>query len=121
MASVLKTDVPERVSGVRIPRSPPLFDWSFGFAQDFACRLSLPSVSPYGAPGAVTGLRRRTGCNWFLPNWSEIVCIASHRTVPCAAPTQHSLAGVQDNKSTRVADVNCVEDCCRQQTLRIEC
>ena len=23
MASVLKTDVPERVSGVRIPRSPP--------------------------------------------------------------------------------------------------
>jgi hypothetical protein len=26
MASVLKTDVPERVSGVRIPRSPPNID-----------------------------------------------------------------------------------------------
>ena len=26
MASVLKTDVPERVSGVRIPRSPPYID-----------------------------------------------------------------------------------------------
>src|SRR5262249_49452765 len=39
--SVLKTDIPERVSGVRIPPSPPACSGSLDCARDFACRLPL--------------------------------------------------------------------------------
>src|SRR5579885_2992527 len=40
MAPVLKTGIPERVSGVRIPHSPPALR-SFALAQDFGRRLPL--------------------------------------------------------------------------------
>src|SRR5947208_4764067 len=47
--AVLKTAVPERVSGVRIPLPPPLCDWCIHGAQEhsyFPPIPSLPTVDP---------------------------------------------------------------------------